>query len=78
MKTTRNINEVPQKKQLNSSKTNTNWFFYFKEGGVKHYIDEIDGTVFSVRNSKTGQRKIEWPSRLAESRFADTYFFSNN
>lgn len=82
--TTRNLSEVPMetyKFGKSYDGFHTKWNFYFKEGGAKYYIDNIDSNFHDIRirNSKTGESKIVLiESELGTGRYKDTYFFSHD
>ena len=79
---TQDIKKVPMSSYAFGKKSDgfhTTAEFYFKEGGVKHYIDNIGSgiTHITVRNSKTGQSNILLiNSELNQGRHSKTYFYS--
>lgn len=83
--TTRNVNEIGIRKgKISGYYTNSE--FFFKKGGVKHYIDSVGMshtssgdhiTHLHLRNSKTGKTDIKTIDELNTGRHRDSYFFTN-
>jgi hypothetical protein len=77
------INNFPTNLNKIGEGHNTSCNFFYKEGGVKYYVDFVsvnsDGVVtsFHTRNSNTGKTNVVLRSEIEGGKFSGTYFFSN-
>ncbi len=77
METTRDINKIPRNKFVKQDwRESTTAHFFFKEGGVKYYIDEVSNSLLTLRNSKTGETSYHLMKDMNTGRYKDTYYFS--
>lgn len=76
---TNNVIDVPRQPfKTDRDRYSTEATFYFKEGGVKYYIDEISDSIIHIRNSKTGESRIEMVSQMNEGRHSSKFYFEFN
>ena len=81
MNKTQDITKVPMERYAfgkSSAGFHTKSVFFFKDGGVRYYVDNIGDSLshITVRNSHTGVSKIVlMDSELGKGKHRDTYFF---
>ena len=78
---TQDVNQITKKQFADGSgRYSTNFCFFYKDGGVKYYIDEMDkdGLILHIRNSRNGNLDIIYPNRMSESRYGNSFYFQSN